>query len=79
MAAEGTSARGRRRDADATVRSHFRRRLVLALRDAAALAVLAREADLPRLAEVALNRADVARTLTARTSTQENAWLLLAA
>jgi uncharacterized protein YfaS (alpha-2-macroglobulin family) len=50
-----------------------------ALRDAAALAVLAREADLPRLAEVALNRADVARTLTARTSTQENAWLLLAA
>uniref|UniRef100_UPI0032B60CD2 alpha-2-macroglobulin n=1 Tax=Xanthobacter sp. KR7-225 TaxID=3156613 RepID=UPI0032B60CD2 len=50
-----------------------------ALRDAAALTVLAREADLPKLAEVALNRVDVARTLTTRTSTQENAWLLLAA
>lgn len=50
-----------------------------ALRDAAALEVLAREAGLPRLAEAAMARVDAARTMTERTSTQENAWLLLAA
>jgi len=50
-----------------------------ALRDAAALTVLAREAGMEKLAEVALARVDVARTRTERTSTQENAWLILAA
>jgi len=49
------------------------------LRDAAALTVLAREAGLPRLADAALARIDAARTRTERTSTQENAWLILAA
>ncbi|MFG1242362.1 alpha-2-macroglobulin [Xanthobacter sp. V7C-4] len=49
------------------------------LRDAAALTVLAREAGLEKLADVALARVDAARVRTERTSTQENAWLLLAA
>ncbi|MEP9355278.1 alpha-2-macroglobulin [Xanthobacter sp. KR7-65] len=49
------------------------------LRDAAALTVLAREAGLDRLADAALARVDAARLRTERTSTQENAWLLLAA
>lgn len=49
------------------------------LRDAAALTVLAREAGMERFADVALARVDAARTLTERTSTQENAWLVLAA
>ena len=49
------------------------------LRDAAALTVLAREAGLEKVAAVALARVDAARVRTERTSTQENAWLLLAA
>lgn len=49
------------------------------LRDAAALNVLAREAGLDQLAQVALARVDAARVRTERTSTQENAWLVLAA
>lgn len=49
------------------------------LRDAAALTVLAREAGLDKLADVALARVDAARVRTERTSTQENAWLVLAA
>ncbi len=49
------------------------------LRDAAALTVLAREAGMERLAALALSRVDAARVRTERTSTQENAWLILAA
>lgn len=49
------------------------------LRDAAALTALAREAGMDRVAEVALARVDAARVRTERTSTQENAWLILAA
>lgn len=49
------------------------------LRDAAALTALAREAGLDALAEAAMTRVDAARTLVERTSTQENAWLILAA
>ena len=49
------------------------------LRDAAALTVLAREAGLDKVAAVALARVDAARVRTERTSTQENAWMLLAA
>ncbi|MFS8037068.1 alpha-2-macroglobulin [Xanthobacter sp. AM11] len=49
------------------------------LRDAAALTVLAREAGLEKLADAAMARVDAARVRTERTSTQENAWLVLAA
>ncbi|WP_234052019.1 MULTISPECIES: alpha-2-macroglobulin [unclassified Xanthobacter] len=49
------------------------------LRDAAALTVLAREAGMEKYADIALARVDAARTRTERTSTQENAWLILAA
>ncbi|MFG1393734.1 alpha-2-macroglobulin family protein [Xanthobacter agilis] len=49
------------------------------LRDAAALTVLAREAGMEKYADIALARVDAARVRTERTSTQENAWLILAA
>ncbi|WP_454917452.1 alpha-2-macroglobulin family protein [Xanthobacter sediminis] len=49
------------------------------LRDAAALTVLAREAGMEKYADMALARVDAARVRTERTSTQENAWLILAA
>ncbi|WP_238121739.1 MULTISPECIES: alpha-2-macroglobulin family protein [unclassified Xanthobacter] len=49
------------------------------LRDAAALTVLAREAGFAQDASRALARVDAARSVTGRTSTQENAWMVLAA
>jgi uncharacterized protein YfaS (alpha-2-macroglobulin family) len=49
------------------------------LRDAAALAALASEAGMERIARTALTRADAVRALTPRLSTQEQAWLVLAA
>ena len=51
-----------------------------ALRDAAALVTLASEGRAPqKTIDDAVLRIDTARTLTASTSTQENAWLVLAA
>ncbi|EAQ34778.1 extracellular alpha-helical protein [Nitrobacter sp. Nb-311A] len=51
-----------------------------ALRDAAALVSLASEGNAPRATLTqAVQRVEVARGLTASTSTQENAWLVLAA
>jgi uncharacterized protein YfaS (alpha-2-macroglobulin family) len=50
------------------------------LRDAAALVTLASEGRAPqKTVDDAVRRIDSARTLTASTSTQENAWLVLAA
>jgi uncharacterized protein YfaS (alpha-2-macroglobulin family) len=50
------------------------------LRDAAALVTLASESNAPRQTVAgALSRIDAARNLSAFTSTQENAWLVLAA
>jgi uncharacterized protein YfaS (alpha-2-macroglobulin family) len=49
------------------------------LRDAAALATLASEAGMERIARAAIVRADAARALTPRLSTQEQTWLVLAA
>ena len=51
-----------------------------ALRDSAALVTLASEGRAPqRTIDDAVARVDAARALTARTSTQEDAWLVLAA
>src|SRR5262249_39339674 len=51
-----------------------------ALRDSAALVTLASEGRAPqKTIDDAVLRIDAARTLTASTSTQENAWLVLAA
>jgi uncharacterized protein YfaS (alpha-2-macroglobulin family) len=49
------------------------------LRDAAALATLAAEAGIERVARLALQRVEAYRNVTPRTSTQENVWLVLAA
>jgi alpha-2-macroglobulin len=49
------------------------------LRDAAALATLASEAGMDRIARAAIVRADAARAVTPRLSTQEQTWLVLAA
>lgn len=49
------------------------------LRDAAAIVALATEAGLENTVRVALNRVQLARAVTPNTSTQENAWLVLAA
>jgi uncharacterized protein YfaS (alpha-2-macroglobulin family) len=49
------------------------------LRDAAAIVALATEAGLDNTVRVALNRVQLAREVTPYTSTQENAWLVLAA
>ncbi len=49
------------------------------LRDAAALVALATEAGLENTARIALNRVQLARAVTPSTSTQENAWMVLAA
>ncbi|MGQ3675206.1 alpha-2-macroglobulin family protein [Xanthobacter sp. TB0139] len=50
-----------------------------ALRDAAAVTVLSREAGFPQLADAALKRMGQLRGDTLRTSTQENAWMVRAA
>ncbi len=51
-----------------------------ALRDSAALVTLASEGRAPqRTIDDAVLRVDAARALTSRTSTQEDAWLVLAA
>jgi uncharacterized protein YfaS (alpha-2-macroglobulin family) len=51
-----------------------------ALRDSAALVTLASESDAaPRIVDDAIARVDAARALSQATSTQENAWLVLAA
>src|SRR5690606_25529175 len=51
-----------------------------ALRDSAALVTLASESNAPRpTIAAALSRIEAARQLSAYTSTQENAWLVLAA
>jgi uncharacterized protein YfaS (alpha-2-macroglobulin family) len=49
------------------------------LRDAAAIVALATEAGIENTVRVALNRVQLARAVTPYTSTQENAWLVLAA
>jgi uncharacterized protein YfaS (alpha-2-macroglobulin family) len=49
------------------------------LRDAAALAALATEAGVEQTARLALTRVVAARAVTSYTSTQENAWMVLAA
>jgi uncharacterized protein YfaS (alpha-2-macroglobulin family) len=49
------------------------------LRDAAAVAALATEAGAENTARLALARLEVARGVTPMTSTQENAWMVLAA
>jgi uncharacterized protein YfaS (alpha-2-macroglobulin family) len=49
------------------------------LRDAAAIVALATEAGVENTVRVALTRVQLARAVTPSTSTQENAWLVLAA
>ena len=49
------------------------------LRDAAAIVALATEAGVENTVRVALNRVQLARAVTPHTSTQENAWMVLAA
>lgn len=49
------------------------------LRDAAAIVALATEAGVENTVRVALNRVHLARAVTPHTSTQENAWMVLAA
>lgn len=49
------------------------------LRDAAALVALATEAGVENTVRAALNRVQLARAVTPSTSTQENAWMILAA
>lgn len=49
------------------------------LRDAAGIVALATEASMENTVRVALNRLQLARAVTPYTSTQENAWMVLAA